>query len=197
MRWNDRARAALKQKGWSIAELARRAELELEALYKQLREVDQPRGDVLGKIAAALGVTVTWLRHGEGLPYSEIPVVGFTSAGEGFVPFDDHDKGAAHDVVTIDFGDYPIAVEVRGNSMLPVYRPGDRLMGTRRDGKNVAEFLGADCVAVTATGEGYVKRLMKGTRSGFFTLRSYNNEFKDIEDVAIAWAARIDWVRRR
>lgn len=196
MSWNQRAKTVLRQRGWKIAELAKRAGVDLEALYKQLRGVDQPRGDTLKKIAAALGVSLVWLRDGEGAAVTEIPVVGFMSAGESFTPFDDFPKGGGHDMVALDFGTYSIAIEIRGSSMLPVYRPGDRIMCDKLEGEAMSRAVNRDCAVLTATGEGYIKRVQKGSRRGLYTLRSYNPDFADIPDQALAWAAPIAWVRR-
>lgn len=193
MTWQTRARSLLKQRGWSVAELARRAHIEIQALYKQLRSVKQPRGDVLKRIAAALGTTENWLRTGEGPPSIEIPLEGYVSAGEAFVPFD----GGDFDAVAIDFGGQPIAAEVRGSSMQPVYRSGDRLIGDKHEGATeIAHCVGRDCIIMTAQAEGYIKRLMRGSRPGLYTLRSHNSDFADIENVLVMWVAPITWVRR-
>lgn len=195
MNWQTRARSLLRKRGWPIAELSRRADIDIQALYKQLRSVKQPRGDVLRRIAAALGTSEHWLRTGEGLAISEIPLEGYMSAGEAYVPFDD--GSGAFDAVALDFGDTPIAVEVRGTSMLPVYRSGDRLIGDRRTGATeIATCVNRDCIVMTAKGEGYIKRFVKGSRPGVYTLRSHNRDFDDIENVAVLWVAPIMWVRR-
>lgn len=197
MAWSDRAKEVMEQRGWKIAELARRADVNKEALYKQLQgKAEQPRGETLKRIAAALGVSPIWLRDGEGAPLTEVPVVGFISAGEAYTPFDDHAKGAGFDTVPLDFGAYPIAIEVRGTSMLPVYRAGDRLMCDKLEGDSVSRAIGRDCVVMTAAGEGYLKRVLKGSRRGLYTLRSYNPDYADIPDQTLAWAAPVAWVRR-
>lgn len=186
----------LRNRGWKIAELARRAGITpYNTLYKQLRVVDQPRGDVLTRIAAALGVNEYWLRTGDGLMLSEIPLAGFVSAGEAFVQFDD--LTGALDSVSIDFGDNPIAAEVRSTSMSPAYRPGDRVIGDKRtDQSDFAAAINRDCIVMTTNGEGYLKRLKRGPRPGLYTLQSYNQDFDDIENVAVQWVAPIMWLRR-
>lgn len=193
MTWQKRAHDLRKVRGWSIAELARRADVDKGALYKQLRSVEQPRGDTFKRIAAALGTSEHWLRTGEGWPSVEIPLEGYVSAGEGFVPFDDGAFGA----VEIDFGGQPIAVEVRGSSMQPVYRSGDRLIGDKREGATeIAQCVNRDCIVMTTQAVGYIKRLVRGSRPGLYTLRSHNADFSDIENVSVMWVAPITWVRR-
>lgn len=193
MAWQQRAKSLLKAKGWSIAELARRLDSTYDALYKQLRDVHQPRGDVLKRMAAVFGVTEHWLRTGEGLAIAAIPVGGYMSAGDAYIPTGEGTLGS----VELDFGLQPVAAEVRGTSMLPVYKAGDRLIGDRQSTPTeIAQCVNRDCIIVTAQGEGYVKRLIRGPRPGLYTLRSHNADYPDIENVAVSWVAPITWVRR-
>lgn len=194
--WSKRLWRAVNWKGWSQRELARRAGVDEQKVYKYLQgKVDQPRGDTLLRLADCLGVTESWLRYEVGPAVVNIPVVGRVAAGESFLPFDDNPLGAGYDEVefTLDDAD-PIAIEVRGESMLPVYRPGDYLLCSRRRGADVIQCLNKDCVVKTDQGEGYVKRLISGSTSETFTLVSYNAPA--IEDVGLLWAAPIIWVKR-
>ena len=195
MNWQQRVRSLLRSRGWRIAELSRRANIDLEALYKQLRSVKQPRGEILKRIAGALGTTEQWLRTGEGPAITEIPVEGYVSAGEAYVPFGD--QGGVMGTVSLDFGNQPIAAEVRGVSMIPVYKAGDRLVGDKQStATEIAQCVNRDCIVMTAQAEGYIKRLLRGSRPGLYTLRSHNADFPDIENVAVSWVAPITWVRR-
>ncbi len=78
--------------------------------------------------------------------------------------------------------------------MLPVYRPGDYLLYSRRRGTEITDCLNKDCVVRTEEGEGYVKKLMAGDAPQTFNLISYNAA--PIEGVKLLWAAPIIWVRR-
>lgn len=65
MSWNQRIIELRKEKKLSRAELARRADVNYDALNKSERgEVEQPRGDFLARIAQALGTTEQFLRYG-------------------------------------------------------------------------------------------------------------------------------------
>ena len=194
--WSERLRRAMAWKGWGAAELARRTEIDTARLYKYVQgKVAQPRGDTLSRIASAIGVNEQWLRDGSGPHYTRFPVVGYVGAGEAFVPYDDLAKGAGYDEINfdVDSGD-PIAIQVRGSSMEPVYRPGDHLICSRRDGEDEAGFLGRDCVVLLESGEGYVKRVVRGAAAHQYTLLSY--AAAPIENVQLQWAAPIIWVRR-
>ena len=147
------------------------------------------------RLADALGVTESWLRFEVGPAVVRIPVVGRVAAGESFLPFDDNPLGSGYDEIefTLDDAD-PIAIEVRGESMLPVYRPGDYLLCSRRRGIEIQSCLNKDCVVKTDQGEGYVKKLIHGSSVNSFTLLSYNAS--PIENVRLLWAAPIIWVKR-
>jgi hypothetical protein len=151
-----------------------------------------PRGRFEGE---ALDVHFVWLRDGVGPQWRRIPVVGYVGAGEQFHAVDDLSQGAGLDSVDFDLGGVdPIAIEVRGESMLPVYRPGDRLLCSRLAGSDESGFLSKDCVVKLTSGAGYVKRVVRGSKPRHYTLLSYAAE--PIADVALEWAAPILWIKR-
>jgi SOS-response transcriptional repressor LexA len=86
MKWNDRLAALVKQKGLSKAELSRMSRVPYDSVNKYLRgEVENPRGDTLDKLAAALGTTSLHLREGltnrQPIPVQGIPFRGVVAAG--------------------------------------------------------------------------------------------------------------------
>ncbi len=194
-RWNDRLRRETQSKGWSWVELARRSGVPKESIYKYARAkgrmVEQPRGNAINKLADALGVTSLWLRDGLGQKYSRLGVEGYTGAGEVVIPLNEEDV----DSLDVDF-DAPelFAVQVRGNSMQPVYRNGDYLVCSRLRGADIASVLGHDCVVRTEEGESYIKRVVRGNARGTFTLMSYGGD--TIADRRLAWVAPVIWIKR-
>ena len=194
--WSRRLSQLLALRGWSQAELARRTGLSRENIKKYCQGlVAQPRGDTLERLASALEVQVAWLRDGHGPQWQRIPVVGYVGAGERFHAVDDLAQGAGLDSVEMELdGADPIAIEVRGDSMMPVYRPGDRLLCSRLRGSDESGFLGRDCVVKLATGAGYVKRVVRGSDSRHYTLLSYASD--PIPNVELEWAAPIIWIKR-
>ena len=152
-----------------------------------------PSIDNFVAIADALGVSPAFLLQGEERMRFKVPTVGIVSGGEGWTPVD----GAQLDPLEFDFTDHDvIGLEVRGDSMSPVYRDGDYLVCHRRTGQYVHNLIGCDCIIRTKNGDNYVKILKRGSRHGLFTLKSYNPVFDDIDDVAIEWAAPIVWIKR-
>jgi len=144
-------------------------------------------------ICRALNISPALLLGGEDQGPLRVPVVGIVSAGEGWVQTDE----LAGEAIEFDLGAHDtIGLEVRGDSMAPVYRNGDFLICHRQFGPNADNCIGLDCVIKTASGQNFVKILRRGSRPARFNLRSYNPAVEDIEDVALAWAAPVAWIKR-
>lgn len=192
--WRDRLRQAMEEAGFSMKRLSLKAGRG-ESFVRDLVNRDRtPSIENLKAIADALGVSPNWLLSGDDQLRLKVPVVGFASAGEGWTPFDDAQLGAVE--FELDAPEY-IAIEVRGDSMSPVFRDGDTLFCRRRLGAHVDNYIGLECVLRTSNAEHFVKILTRGGKPGTFNLRSYNPHFRDIEDVTLEWAAPIVWIKRR
>lgn len=194
MTWTDRLNAAFREKGWTKAELGRRASVPYDNVTKYLAgAVDQPRGDTLQRLAGALGVDPIWLEKGIqlGTPTRLVKLAGYIGAG--------------HAVEAIGFGDgetieapadaHPetIAAIVRGDSMLPVFRENWVLYWSRH--LPAADMVNQLAVVQLSDGRIMVKTIRNGTRPGLWTLTSANAG--DIVDVPVDWAAPIDWIKPR
>jgi lambda repressor-like predicted transcriptional regulator len=196
--WRDRLRSVIKERpDLSMKSLSLRAGLSESAVRDALMRGRVPSIDAFLAIATASGVSAGWLLQGDERFRIEVPLVGFVSGGEGWTPFPEQSTAHPQDKVEFELGDHDvIAIEVRGNSMAPVYRDRDRLFCQRRTANFAHNLIGQDCVLRTAEGEHFIKILQKSSKTGRFNLRSYNPVFKDIEDVALEWAAPVIWIRR-
>ncbi len=189
--WSERMTKRLKQLGWTQRELAKRTGIDEQNIRKYHQGViDKPRGDVLPKIAKALGVSVIWLEHGASIQQMSIPSFGYVGAGETFYP-----DSATKEIVSIRADDMDLfCVQVRGESGLPVYKPGEVIVCSRSAGFSENEFLNKDCAVVLTDGRAYLKRIGRGARIGTYTLHSYNAP--PIENVMIEWCAPVVMVIR-
>ena len=71
--WAVRLNEVWEQTGWSRAELATRAGVPKDSVYKYLKgKVVQPRGPNLNKLADALGLEHLWLREGVGPQFTKL-----------------------------------------------------------------------------------------------------------------------------
>ncbi len=164
------------------------------AVRDMLQKVTSPRVDTIVAVADQLGITLTELLEGRPDGPRRAAVIGYVSAGEGWTPFDG--DGPVDEVEINIEGGAPVALIVRGDSMSPVYRDGDILVGAKRATTNALGLIGSDCVVETRAGARYVKFVAKGSVRGRYDLKSYNPVHPDIENADLAWAAPIGIVIR-
>lgn len=120
-----------------------------------------------------------------------VPKVGYVGAGQVVVPFeaDESEYVDAPD----DAPRGTVAVEVRGESMLPAFNDGDLLFYSKR--LPPAEMLNKRAVVQLSDGRLLVKMVRRGKTPGYWNLGSLNSY--DLEDQVIEWAAPIDWIKPR
>jgi repressor LexA len=189
-----RLQSLMEEKGYNPTSLSKLAGIGPTGVRDILNGiVVSPKVQTIAKIANVLGVSSKWLISGDEDDRIRIPLVGIVSAGEGWIPCDPDHRQVDFEPGATDM----IAVEIRGDSMLPTYRDGDVLICNRQRGRSVADQVGKDCVVETADGQNLVKVLKKGSRKGLYTLKSYNPRYDDIENVGVAWAAPVLWVKRQ
>lgn len=173
--------------------LSVKAGLDPSTVHAYLARGRAPTVEHFLAISKAAGISPGWLLEGDERADIGVPVVGIVSAGEGWHPVDDPQIGQ----VTFELSGYDtIALEVRGDSMFPVYRDRDYLICHRQHGANADNLIGRDCVLRLADGRCFVKILNRGSMPGRFTLRSYNASVPDVQDVALSWVAPVSWIKR-
>lgn len=140
-------------------------------------------------------VSFDWLMTGRGPMQAtgdrQVRLKGYVGAAQTVYQFDDDGAGwvdappgTPYDVE---------AVEVRGDSMLPLYRSGAILYYSKQ--LSPEDMIGEQCVVQLADERVLVKTLRRGSERGLYTLNSLNAP--DIEDVVVDWAAPIDWIKPR
>jgi transcriptional regulator with XRE-family HTH domain len=190
----NRVRRRREELGWSQAELGFRSGMSQQGIDSiEKGEVQRPRK--LLEIADALGVPQRWLLEGEGHPdpdhgFSSVPVMGFVGAGAEIEPEIEQVPEAGLYEVEIAFplADDTVAFEVRGESMLPRYDPGDVVICWRRF-RPPEQLLGREAVVRLADGRRFLKRILRGSSRKTFNLESFNARL--IEDARIEWALEI------
>lgn len=120
-----------------------------------------------------------------------IPVVGFVGAGATVYAWDDLEQGDGHDFVERPpfVKGQAVAVEVRGDSLIPVAEDGWRLVYVGDQTVIEDEVLNRLCVVALTDGRILVKRLARGSKPQRYHLISTNAPM--IEDAEIMWAARV------
>lgn len=87
--------------------------------------------------------------------------------------------------------------EVRGRSMLPALREGDRLFHRFLSPGDHTHLIGEMVVARLKDGRRFVKVLRPGSRRGRYNLHSINDLYPPLEDQQLDAVAEILWVKRR
>jgi transcriptional regulator with XRE-family HTH domain len=150
MKWWQRLQEAIDELGWSKAELQRRSGISYDSINKYLRgEVDNPRGNVLDKLAQTIGRPALWLREGievggeitrSARPSSAAAFVATVEAGA-WREVDEFDQSDPEWVAVPPDDKYPDATQdvynVAGDSMNALephpITPGSRIVAVRYD----------------------------------------------------------------
>ena len=192
--------------GYSASGLAKRAGLDPTSFNRSKRTSPdgKPRWPSTESIAKILAVTEAQMSDFIALIATEssqpssrsIAVIGFAQAGDnGYFDEQGYPEGDSWDDVTLPHfhaskNTKQYALQVSGDSMLPLYRNGDILVvcpnETVRKGDRV--------IVKTTGGEVMAKELMQRS-SKKVTLRSLNIDYDDrtLEPSEIPWIARIIW----
>lgn len=190
--WSERLRRRLRHLGWTQRELSRRTGISEDKIRKYHQGIiDNPRGDVLTKLAKSLNVSLIWLEHGTSLQNMTLPLLGHVGAGETFYP--EPDLGGQIEIAAENLDLF--AVTVRGQSALPAYRPGEIVVCSRAAGMSENAYLNTDAVVMLRDGRAFLKRITRGAISGTYTLHSYNGD--PIENVSVEWVAPVVMVIRK
>lgn len=164
------------------------------------RKKSSPKTVNAARIARALNMTIDEvLGAADGhMPAAAIPIVGTVGAGAQVPVFEAYEPGAGPRVACppgLPDGGL-VAVEVKGDSMEPVYFAGD-LLFYRRDAHDgvPSEAVGRTCVCEDEGGMGWVKQVKRGSEPGLFHLVALNPQAENIHDIRLKWAApvRLHW----
>jgi len=189
--------------GLSPSGLARRAGLDPTTFNKSKRVTREgkqrwPSTESIAKILSATGASLAEFigligESNAGVLAQRIPVIGYAEAGLAG-HFDDagYPVGSGWDeVLSPHIGDpHAYALEVSGDSMLPVYRDGDIIIVS--PGASVRR--GDRVVVKTRDGEVMAKQLIRQSARKI-ELMSINPEHSDrtLDAEAIEWMSRIIW----
>lgn len=122
---------------------------------------------------------------------NQAPLMGRVGAGAEIDVEFEQPPPEGYDLVELPFAfpDPVIAFEIEGDSMFPVYEPGEVIVCLRDQLRATDHFLGERVVVRLSTGERYLKRLTRGFSRGRYNLESWNA--RTIEDVVVEWVGEI------
>ena len=122
---------------------------------------------------------------------NQAPLMGRVGAGAEIWVEYEQPPPDGYDAVELPFSfpDPVIAFQVEGDSMLPAYEAGEVIVCLRDQVRATDHYLGQRAVVLTAAGERYLKRIVRGPKKGLYNLESWNA--RTIEAVRIEWVGEI------
>jgi transcriptional regulator with XRE-family HTH domain len=192
----NRIREIRKSKGLTIEELAEETGLSVSYTGRLEKGERRLSVDHMDLFAKALDVAPQDLLAGaKAKSTNVVAVMGRIGAGAEILPEEEQipPEGLYEIETPFPLPEDAIAFEVNGESMWPRYDEGDIIICWRQ-GIVVDEVLGWEAAVKTATGQRYLKRVLKGSDKGTFDLESHNAP--PIRGVQIVWVAAIQSVIR-
>ncbi|BAU90821.1 phage repressor [Methylorubrum populi] len=192
--------------GFSASGLARRAGLDATSFNRSKRigpdgRKRWPSTESIAKVLAATGASLDDFLHlvdsGQAPARTMVPLIGLTQAGSGRLFTEEGIPTGGPGWDEIEFpdlgGDHAFALEVQGDSMLPLYRDGDVLIVAPNAGIRKGDRI----VARLTNGEVLAKELRRRT-ARTIELASLNPDHEDrmVPLADVAWMARVMWVRQ-
>ena len=192
--------------GLSASGLARKAGLDATSFNKSKRISPDgrrrwPSTESVSKILAATGASLdeflSLVDQPSGPRRSIVPLIGMTQAGAGRIFTEEGLPTGGLGWEEIDFPDFAdekvFALEVSGDSMLPLYRDGDVLIVSP-----TANVRKGDRVVVRLTSGEVTAKELKRRTAKTLELASLNPAHEDrvVPMNEVAWLARVMWARQ-
>lgn len=199
--FKDAFARAIAATGRSIRSVATEAGVS----YDKLKNLNQSKSQSTGvddamKVIAVFGVSAADFYSGNFAPreLATLPIAGRVGAGARVPLHDATEDGGLYRIhvppqlTRLGRPHQFAAVEVEGDSMLPMYQPGDLLFFTRATHEGApTEAIGRPCIIEDVEGNAWVKLLRLGDEPGLYHLISLNPGAETLHNQRIKWAARV------
>lgn len=185
MKPSSLVQAILSIDGWTQERLAEELHVAQSSVNRWYNAKSEPRGH----FRDAIQDLHNKLFHEDGIVQKSVMLAGYVGAAQTVYQFDD--DGAGYVEAPPGASEMTEAVEVRGDSMLPLYETGTLLYYSRQLPAEM--MVGRRAIVRLEDERVLVKVIRRGSAPGLYTLASMNAP--DIEDVSIQWAAPIDWIK--
>lgn len=155
--------------GLTEQEFADQAGVSRSAVQQWERGETAPRRKNQPAVAKVLGITVAQLMSGDdpatnavsvAAGTTRIPLISYVQAGDLTAIMDDHAPGAAAEYLLTDLpvSKHTFALEIRGTSMLPDFKEGDRVIIDPEVKPQPGDFVAAKAVDAHGHGEATFKK---------------------------------------
>ncbi|WP_311272211.1 MULTISPECIES: XRE family transcriptional regulator [unclassified Rhizobium] len=183
----EKVRAIMKASGWKQMQLAEHFEVSQSTVNRWLAgsEPEGHRRDAINEAYERIALEGP-ATNSSG--WHAVPLMGYIGAGAEILPEFEQVPPEGLDQIHVPFPlpDDMMALEVRGDSMLPVYKDGHVLVVYRDQKKPISAFFGDDAAVRTSDGRRFLKTIMRGSP---ITLVSFNAA--PIENVSLEWVGEI------
>lgn len=182
----EKIRAIMKSTGMKQMQLAERMEVSQSTVNRWLAgaEPEGHRRDAINEMYDQVVEDGPKEQSG-----TIVPVVGLIGAGGQIEPEYEQSPPEGLDQIWIPFelDDDLIAFEVKGISMMPVYREGHVIICYKEQKRPIDFFYGVDAAVTTSDGRRYLKTIIKNGSN--IDLYSFNAD--PIPNVKLAWIGEI------
>ena len=192
----ERLRLAREQRGWTQSQLAAASDVSQGTIGNIESGARQSRGS-LPKIAKALGVSHDWLADGEGemvpvggrveasnvtpapIGTRPVPLISYVQAGYWTEATDPATVGDGFEYLLTDqeLSGSAFALQIEGDSMLPQFKPGDRVIVDPEICPQPGDFVVAMNGGHEATFKKYRPRSLDASGNVVFELVPLNEDF--------------------
>jgi phage repressor protein C with HTH and peptisase S24 domain len=187
MTMDNKIRAILKASGLNQTELAERLNTTQATVSRWLKG-SEPKGRFFEAINALYEELMDNAPRPEGRE-NIVPVMGYIGAGSTIEPDFEQvpPEGIFPVIVPFPMPQEMIAFQVKGDSMLPVYKDGFVIVVYKEQQRNLESFYGEDAAVRTSDGRRFIKTIQRG--SSGVNLFSFNAPL--IENVHLEWIGEI------
>jgi repressor LexA len=184
----NKLKSLREERGWTHEKAAEEMGVSRSQFIKLERGERRMTIDYVNQAAKAFGI-----RAADVIDDPEenvVPLMGYIGAGSEILPEFEQIPPEGLDQIHVPFPlpDDMIALEVRGDSMLPVYKDGHVVIVYAEQKRPLSAFYGEEAAVRTSDGRRFLKTIMKGS-NGHVTLTSFNAA--PIENVGLEWIGEI------
>ena len=184
----NKLRTLREERGWTHEKAAEEMGVSRSQFIKLERGERRLTSDYIDQAARAFSVRPADIIGDTDV--NVVPLMGYIGAGSEIMPEYEQTPPEGLDQIHVPFPlpDEMIALEVRGDSMLPVYKDGHVLIVYREQKRPLSAFYGEEAAVRTSDGRRFLKTIMK-SGNGSVTLMSFNAA--PIENVHLEWVGEI------
>lgn len=182
----NKLKSLREERGWTHEKAAEEMGVSRSQFIKLERGERRMTIDYINRAAKAFGLRPSDIV--DDMNDNTVPLVGYIGAGSEIMPEFEQIPPEGLEQISVPFPlpDEMIALEVRGESMLPVYKDGHVLIVYAEQKRPLQAFYGEEAAVRTSDGRRFLKTIMKGSP---ITLMSFNAA--PIENISLEWIGEI------